>query len=139
MKIFVIVVNDTTCVENCEGMTSSPHPINYSDGLVKKCFPKIWEISKCHNFPIFIRFSSILHHSVWNIFFFLIKLCYFEPDVICKVAYDYQRKSLYVSTFRAPLHERLRWHTITLLWYTKLKLRLKKKLLIARQSRLFQF
>ena len=28
------------CVENCEGVTSSPHPIEYSYGLVKECFLK---------------------------------------------------------------------------------------------------
>ena len=48
------------CVENCEGMTSSTRSFEYSWGLVKKCFPKKFEISKCHNFlisyPIFIIF-----------------------------------------------------------------------------------
>ena len=48
-------------MENCEAMTSSTHSFAYSYGLVKKCFLKICEISKFHNFlifqPIFIRFS----------------------------------------------------------------------------------
>ena len=42
-------------------MTSSTHSFAYSYRLVKKCFLKICETSKCHNFlifqPIFIRFS----------------------------------------------------------------------------------
>ena len=44
-------------------MTSSPHSFAYSYRLVKKCFLKIRETSKCHNFlifqPIFIRFSLL--------------------------------------------------------------------------------
>ena len=44
-----------------EAMTSSTRSFAYSYRLVKKCFVKIWETSKCHNFlifqPIFIRFS----------------------------------------------------------------------------------
>ena len=51
----------TKWMENCEAMTSSTHSFAYSYGLVKKCFLKICEISKFHNFlifqPIFIRFS----------------------------------------------------------------------------------
>ena len=47
-------------MENCEVMTSSTHSFAYSYRLVKKCFLKICETSKCHNFlifqPIFIRF-----------------------------------------------------------------------------------
>ena len=43
-------------------MTASFHPIEYSYGLVKKCFPKIRDISKCHEFhisdPILIIFAS---------------------------------------------------------------------------------
>ena len=50
-------------MENCEAMTSSPHSFAYSYRLVKKCFLKICETSKCHNFlifqPIFIRFSLL--------------------------------------------------------------------------------
>ena len=46
---------------NSEAMTSSTHSFAYSYRLVKKCFVKICETSKCHNFfifqPIFIRFS----------------------------------------------------------------------------------
>ena len=46
---------------NCEAMTSSTRSFAYSYQLVKKCFLKICETSKCHNFlifqPIFIRFS----------------------------------------------------------------------------------
>ena len=37
------------CVINCVSLTSAPHPIEYSSGLVTQCFPKIWEISKIHN------------------------------------------------------------------------------------------
>ena len=51
----------TKWMENCEAMTSSTHSFAYSYRLVKKCFLKICETSKCHNFlifqPIFIRFS----------------------------------------------------------------------------------
>ena len=61
MKIFKI-----SCIiymTNCEAMTSPTHSFEYSEGLVKKCFPKKWEISKCHNFlisyPIFIMFAPI--------------------------------------------------------------------------------
>ena len=50
-------------MENCEAMTSSPHSFAYSYRLVKKCFLKICETSKCHNFLIFqlifIRFSLL--------------------------------------------------------------------------------
>ena len=50
-------------MENCEAMTSSTHSFAYSYRLVKKCFLKICETSKCHNFfifqPIFIRFSLL--------------------------------------------------------------------------------
>ena len=46
-----------------EVMTSSTHSFAYSYRLVKKCFVKICETSKCHNFlifqPIFIRFSLL--------------------------------------------------------------------------------
>ena len=53
----------TKWMENCEAMTSSPHSFAYSHRLVKKCFLKIRETSKCHNFlifqPIFIRFSLL--------------------------------------------------------------------------------
>ena len=52
----------TKWMENCEAMTS-PHSFAYSYRLVKKCFLKICETSKCHNFlifqPIFIRFSLL--------------------------------------------------------------------------------
>ena len=51
----------TKWMENCEVMTSSTHSFAYSYRLVKKCFLKICETAKCHNFlifqPIFIRFS----------------------------------------------------------------------------------
>ena len=51
----------TKWMENCEAMTSSPHSFAYSYRMFKKCFLKICETSKCHNFlifqPIFIRFS----------------------------------------------------------------------------------
>ena len=46
-----------------EVMTSSTHSFAYSYRLVKKCFVKICETSKCHKFlifqPIFIRFSLL--------------------------------------------------------------------------------
>ena len=46
-----------------EVMTSSTHSFAYSYRLVKKCFVKICETSKCNNFlifqPIFIRFSLL--------------------------------------------------------------------------------
>ena len=50
-------------MKNCEALTSSPHSFAYSYRLVKKCFLKIRETSKCHNFliiqPIFIRYSLL--------------------------------------------------------------------------------
>ena len=59
IKIFKIVC--TKYMASSEAMTSSTHSFAYSYGLVKKCFLKICETSKCHNFlifqPIFIRFS----------------------------------------------------------------------------------
>ena len=51
----------TKYMANSEAMTSSTRSFAYSYRLVKKCFVKICETSKCHNFlifqPIFIRFS----------------------------------------------------------------------------------
>ena len=51
----------TKYMASSEAMTSSTRSFAYSYQLVKKCFVKIWETSKCHNFlifqPIFIRFS----------------------------------------------------------------------------------
>ena len=48
-------------MDNCEAMTSSTRSFAYSYRLVKKCFLKICETLKCHNFlifqPILIRFS----------------------------------------------------------------------------------
>ena len=48
---------------NCEAMTSPTRSFEYSQGLVKKCFPKKYEILICHNFlisyPIFIIFAPI--------------------------------------------------------------------------------
>ena len=59
IKIFKILC--TKYMESSEGMTSSTRSFAYSYRLVKKCFLKICETSKCHNFlifqPIFIRFS----------------------------------------------------------------------------------
>ena len=58
-KIFKILC--TKYMASSEAMTSSTHSFAYSYGLVKKCFLKICETWKCHNFlicqPIFIRFS----------------------------------------------------------------------------------
>ena len=51
-----------------EAMTSSTCSFAYSYRLVKKCFVKICETSKCHNFlifqPIFIRFSLFCSQNV---------------------------------------------------------------------------
>ena len=51
----------TKYMASSEVMTSSTRSFAYSYRLVKKCFVKICETSKCHNFlifqPIFIRFS----------------------------------------------------------------------------------
>ena len=59
IKIFKILC--TKDMASSEAMTSSTHSFAYSYGLVKKCFLKICETWKCHNFlicqPIFIRFS----------------------------------------------------------------------------------
>ena len=53
----------TICMASSEVMTSSAHSFAYSYRLVKKCFVKICETSKYHNFlifqPIFIRFSLL--------------------------------------------------------------------------------
>ena len=58
IKIFKILC--TKYMVSSEAMTST-HSFAYSYGLVKKCFLKICETWKCHNFlifqPIFIRFS----------------------------------------------------------------------------------
>ena len=58
-KIFKILC--TKYMASSEVMTSSTHSFAYSYGLVKKCFLKICETSKFHNFlifqSIFIRFS----------------------------------------------------------------------------------
>ena len=51
----------TKYMASSEAMTSSTRSLAYSQRLVKKCFVKFCETSKCHNFlifqPIFIRFS----------------------------------------------------------------------------------
>ena len=53
---------------NSEAMTSSTRSFAYSYRLVKKCFVKICETSKCHNFlifqPIFIRFSLFCSENI---------------------------------------------------------------------------
>ena len=53
----------TKYMASSEVMISSTHSFAYSYRLVKKCFVKICETSKCHNFlifqPIFIRFSLL--------------------------------------------------------------------------------
>ena len=58
-----------------EVMTSSTHSFVYSYRLVKKCFVKICETSKCHNFlifqPIFIRFSLLCSGKKKKSLFFL--------------------------------------------------------------------
>ena len=58
IKIFKILC--TKYMASSEAMTSSTHSFAYSYGLVKKCFLKMCETWKCHNFlifqPIFIRF-----------------------------------------------------------------------------------
>ena len=55
-------------MKNCEGMTLSTRSFEYSYRLVKKCFLKICETSKCHNFlifqPIFITFSLFCSENV---------------------------------------------------------------------------
>ena len=47
--------------------------LEYSYGLVKKCFPKIWDISKCHSFPIsypifiiFVTFCVAIFFLTWK-------------------------------------------------------------------------
>ena len=60
-KIKILKILCTKYMASSEAMTSSTHSFAYSYGLVKKCFLKICETSKFHNFlifqPIFIRFS----------------------------------------------------------------------------------
>ena len=61
IKLFKILC--TKYMASSEVMKSSTHSFAYSYRLVKKCFVKICETSKCHNFlifqPIFIRFSLL--------------------------------------------------------------------------------
>ena len=61
IKIFKMLC--TKYMASSEVMISSTHSFAYSYRLVKKCFVKICETSKCHNFlifqPIFIRFSLL--------------------------------------------------------------------------------
>ena len=61
IKMFKLLC--TKYMASSEVMTSSTHSFAYSYRLVKKCFVKICETSKCHNFlifqPIFIRFSLL--------------------------------------------------------------------------------
>ena len=51
-----------------EAMTSSTRSFAYSYRLVNKCFEKICETSKCHNFlicqPILIRFALFCSQNV---------------------------------------------------------------------------
>ena len=67
LKYEIFVISIMKCVENCEEMTSSTHSFEYSYGVVKKCFPKECEISKCHNFlisyPIFIIFAPFCREN----------------------------------------------------------------------------
>ena len=69
LKYEIFVISIMKCVENCEEMTSSTHSFEYSYGLVKKCFPKECEISKCHNFlisyPIFIIFAPFCRENLY--------------------------------------------------------------------------
>ena len=85
----------TKHMESSEGRTSSTHSFAYSYRLVKKCFMKFCEISKCHNFlifqPIFIRFSlfcsklfTLSSEIKWNLFRIsplMVKSCPSEPAV----------------------------------------------------------
>ena len=86
-------------MENCEAMTSSTHSFAYSYWLVKKCFLKICETSKCHNFlifqPIFIRFSlfcsklfTLSSEIKLNLFWISsLRLLTSEPRQLCLVHY----------------------------------------------------
>ena len=71
IKIFKILC--TKYMASSEVMTSSTHSFAYSYRLVKKCFVKICETSKCHNFLFFNRFSSGFHCYVWIFLLFLLK------------------------------------------------------------------
>ena len=76
----------TKWMGNCEAMTSSTRSFAYSYQLVKKCFLKICETSKCHNIlifqPIFIRFS--LFYSQIFTLFYEIKLNLFRISPLTK-------------------------------------------------------
>ena len=69
----------TNYMANSEAMTSSTRSFAYiySYRLVKKCFVKICETSKCHNFlifqPIFIRFTTVLFRKFYSFFWNYVK------------------------------------------------------------------
>ena len=108
----------TKWMGTCEAMTSSTRSFAYSYQLVKKCFLKICETSKCHNFlifqPIFIRFS--LFYSQIVILSYEIKLnllrisplmnfCNFAFLIIleCKIELCYGKCTAYHYISVAPL------------------------------------
>ena len=90
---------------NCEAMTSSTRSFAYSYQLVKKCFLKICETSKCHNFlifqPIFIRFS--LFYSQICTLSYKIKLNLFRISPLTIECYRNVNINGYKSTFLFPI------------------------------------
>ena len=94
IKIFKILC--TKYMASSEAMTSSTHSFAYSYGLVKKCFLKICETSKFHNFlifqPIFIRFSLF---------------CSENFTLSSKIKLDQLRTSPLISTSMSPFFERI--------------------------------
>ena len=81
IKIFKILC--TKYMASSEVMTSSTHSLAYSYRLVKKCFVKICETSKCHNFlifqPMFIRFSLLCSKNVTIFLKFKLNLFRISP------------------------------------------------------------
>ena len=110
-----------------EVMTSSPHSFACSYRLVKKCFVKICETLKCHNFlifqPIFIRFS-LLSLKIFT-FFSEIKLNLFRISpfkllLILKFFAIHKHESCDIDNFIINIFKGSRSHLQIFLNITKL-------------------
>ena len=105
-KLIFFTISCMMRVINCEGMTSSPHWNEYSWGLVKNCFLKIWEISKIHIFLISYPIFMIFVPFYWNYFSLFYEMMIFlvrisslsngpprRPNTRLQVATDTHRQS----------------------------------------------
>ena len=118
-------------MENCEAMTSSTHSFAYSYRLVKKCFLKNCETSKCHNFlifqPIFIRFSVFCSK-----FFTLSSEIKLNLVWISSLSFTLKYGASELLTFHRPcivVGEKLQWATAQLqpdLTFSKLNISTKQ-------------